>query len=258
MRSGLVAFIAFLALAFGTACAAENTSPTPLLIELFTSEGCSSCPPADAQLRQLDKLQPVSGVELIVLSEHVDYWNNLGWKDPYSSSSFSDRQGTYASHFRLESSYTPQMVVDGSAECVGGNAALLNGAIAKARLAPKISVRITNAAVDPSGVLQAHVEIEALPESFKPGKAGVYLALALEHADSQVGRGENQGRHLEHVAVVLNLKGVGKIEAGKPFSQDVQIKADSRGDLSHLRLIAFVQEAGPGRVLGAAMQRVGK
>src|ERR1700733_11174064 len=103
--------------------AADNTQPTPVLVELFMSEGCSDCPPADALLQRLDETQFVSGAFAIVLSEHVTYWNHLGWRDPFSFDDMDFRQKEYGERFNLESIYTPQAVIDGTTQLVGNNAA---------------------------------------------------------------------------------------------------------------------------------------
>lgn len=228
----------------------------PVLVELFTSEGCSSCPPADSLLQELDHAQAVPG-PVIVLSEHVDYWNHDGWKDPYSSGFFSNRQNSYASHLGLASVYTPQMIVDGATQFVGNDRRLAVAAIEKSRSMVKVPVRLSNVTRYGPDTLRAHIEADSV--SGLPLKnPEVFLVAALDHAESQVLHGENEGRRLTHVAVVLTLTKVGVLANGKNFSEDMQVKLVSQHDLSNLRVIAFVQEPGPGRVLGAAMQTLSK
>ena len=229
---------------------AFGESATPIVVELFTSEGCSSCPPADALLRTLDSTQPVPGVQLIVLSEHVDYWDDLGWKDTFSSHEFTVRQSVYAERLRLASPYTPQMVVDGSLEFEGNDRGRANQAFEKARSLPKVPVRISTVKSE-NGTVRAHLETERLPSS-----AEVFVALVLEHAQSQVLRGENGGHRLEHVAVLRSLTRSGKAKKGEAFSKDVSLKLDPSN--SAYRLIAFVQEENQGKILGAAVERVQK
>jgi hypothetical protein len=250
-------FIPVFAWIFLSASDAPQTNLTsPVLVELFTSEGCSDCPPADALLQQMDRPQPVGGAQLIVLSEHVDYWNHIGWTDPYSSHFFSDRQSVYSDRFGLKSVYTPQMVVDGTTEFVGNNPILANQAIQKALVQQKIPVRISGISVDSPHTLRAHVEADAAPVTSKALKTDVYLVVALNHAESQVLRGENSGRRLTHVGVVQSLTKIGNVEAGKNFSQDVHVKLDSKTDLTNLRVVAFIQQTGQRQVLGAALEKV--
>jgi hypothetical protein len=226
---------------------------TPVLIELFTSEGCSSCPPADAYVENADRSQPIPGVHLIVLSEHVDYWDHDGWKDPYSSAFFTERQGDYVRALGLSTPYTPQIIVNGTS-VLKGDAQQIKEMYAKAAADPKLHVHIGSINVEPlpSGVVRAHIDVDG---SSAKHNADVFVAVALDHADSQVLAGENSGKHLTYVAVVQELKKVGKIDKGKNFSQDVQLKLKSAPDPKNLRLIAFVQESGPGKVLGAAMEK---
>src|SRR5713226_5879864 len=233
----------------------NEAAAAPVLVELFTSEGCSSCPPADRLLQELDRSQPVSGAQLIVLSEHVDYWNHIGWTDPFSSRFFSDRQSAYSERFGLSSVYTPEMVVDGTTEFVGGDSRLASQAVEKALALPKVAIRISSISLDASKTLQAHIDTDALPETSKIRKADIYLVTALNHAESQVLRGENGGRRLTHVGVVQTLTKVGSLEVGKSFSQDVHVKLDSRTDPANLRVIAFIQQTGQKQVLGVAQQR---
>src|SRR4051794_13895125 len=167
----------------------------PVLVELFTSEGCSSCPPADALLERLDRTQPVAGAQIIVLSEHVDYWNHIGWADPYSSPTFSARQQQYARRFRTQGPYTPQMVVDGRTEFVGSDARSAESAVRDALMQSKVAVHITR------NEGSADIEIEPL-QTGKMHKAGVFVAWAAVTGTQDVLRGENKGRHLRHVSIV--------------------------------------------------------
>jgi Uncharacterized secreted protein len=241
-RGILCRLIAALICLAATPSFAETT--TPVIVELFTSEGCSSCPPADALLRILDAAQPVAGVHLIVMGEHVDYWDGLGWKDTFSSHSFTVRQTAYADRLHVAAPYTPQMVVDGSFEVLGSDRKRANEAFEKARSVPKIDVAISSVSID-HGKVSAHIETKPLPDH-----AEVFIALALEHAQSQVLQGENGGKKLEHVAVVLSLSKIGESPKGDAFSKDVSV-GGIRPDQAY-RLIAFVQQPKQGSILGAA------
>jgi hypothetical protein len=250
----LLAAVSFMAwiLAPGAESVQGTDVRTPLLVELFTSEGCSSCPPADRFLEKLDK-QPVPGAEMIVLSEHVDYWNHIGWKDPYSAHFYSERQGAYAKRFGLDSVYTPQMVVDGTSEFVGSNPGLAERAFGKALRNRKIPVHLSSISADASNTLHAHLETGTLDPSFSSQEAEVYVAIALNRAESQVSAGENAGHKLAHVSVVKSVTKIGSLKRGQSYSQDLQLKVEAGSDYRNLRLIAFVQEPRQGQVLGATL-----
>jgi hypothetical protein len=239
----------------GTRPANDNAQRTPVLVELFTSEGCSDCPPADALLERLDRSQPVSGAELIVLSEHVDYWDDIGWKDPYSSHEYSERQGAYAGKFGLGSVYTPQMVVDGRFEFVGSDERRAIEAIENATKVEKISVNISSIHLESGNVVSLHVDAGRLPSSVAAGSPEVLIATADESDESHVSRGENAGRNLKHIAVLRSLTPVGTVNRAGEFSQNVRIHIN-RVNTGNLRFVAIVQEVPVGRVLGAGWGRL--
>ena len=220
----------------------------PVLVELFTSEGCSSCPPADEVLAELARSQPVARALVIPLSEHVDYWNHLGWADPYSSKVFSARQNAYATAFRSSGVYTPQVVVDGRAELVGSDRRGVQREIASAAREPKLDIAVSRGGA-PSSL---RVRVKPSAELPKAAGANVLLAIVEDDLHSQVSRGENSGRRLSHTAVVRRLQVVGVLPDGKAFDKEIPVMPDPSWRLEHLSAVAFVEEGSSGRILGAA------
>ena len=236
-----------------------SNSAHPVLVELFTSEGCSSCPPADALLEKLDSVQPIPGAQLIVLSEHVDYWDHDGWKDANSSALLTERQEAYVRALRLSTAYTPQFIVDGSSEVRANNPTEANEIFNKAAAQTKEPVSIGEVAADPANPTVLRVRITANGSSNERNgnehNADIYVAVALDHVESQVLHGENGGKRLTHTAVVQQLAKVGKLPKKGSFDEVVQLKLKPGTDLKNIRLIAFVQESGPGKVIGAALRK---
>ncbi len=226
---------------------------TPVLLELFTSEGCSSCPPADRLLESLDKDQPVSDADLIVLSEHVDYWNHDGWSDPYSAPLFSQRQLEYARQLRLEEVYTPQLVVDGASELVGSNEQAARSAIARATAHGKLlAIELSDAARSDDHV-SFHLSIPKVKDANETS-AAVFVAVADERDRSQVSRGENAGKALQHVAVVRALKQIGTV-GETSSSKEISVAFPSR-QAGHIRIVVFAQDMKSHRVIGVSQAKL--
>lgn len=227
----------------------ENVKRTPVIVELFTSEGCSSCPPADGNLSLLVQEQPVAAAEIIGLSEHVDYWNRLGWADPFSSGQFSGRQGEYSQYFKRDDVYTPQIIINGQREVGGGD---MRGALKQ----------IAEAANETTG--EIHIEIEKetgntisvkvkpanLPKIASNDSAIVLLAVTESNLSSNVSRGENGGRRLKHTAVTRILQNIGSAgNDDKSFLANVGLNKDWKRE--NLSVVAFVQETGSRKIIGA-------
>jgi hypothetical protein len=236
---------------------AADAVRTPVVVELFTSEGCSSCPPADVLLQKLEEQQPVAGAEIIPLEEHVDYWNHDGWIDPYSSQEWTARQLTYQDLFKKDI-YSPQLVVDGSAELVGNNPRAAVVEIEKATHRAKAEVSITAVNPDSHG---SHftVSVGKLEGKTAGDAAEVWLAVTEDGLHSSVTRGENAGRSLNHVATLRSLHKIGVADASGAsvsFTGDAAVKLNSHWDLEKLHVTAFVQKKKSRQILGAASIKV--
>lgn len=213
----------------------------PVLAELFTSEGCNSCPPADRLLEMVSADQPADGVYVIGLSEHVTYWDHQGWKDPFGSPRFTERQNMYARRFNLEGAYTPQLVIDGVAQMVGSDTEKLKRALADAARASK--PRLVVDAVVSKDELSATASGPGMAAGVAEG-ADLLWAVAEDHLVVDVKRGENAQRTLRHSGVVRHL--LSRKITASAMNATIQLRPDWKRDL---RLVAFVQSTRTRRVL---------
>jgi hypothetical protein len=237
--------------------AMRTPARVPVIVELFTSEGCSSCPPADALLARLDHDQPVPGADIIVLGEHVDYWDSLGWRDRFSSHQFTERQNGYAQRFRLDDPYTPQMVVDGANQFVGSDSAHILHGIGEAARGPKLALALSTLTFDGPHLSGS---VSLAPSANRPaaadGKAEVFAVLVESTASTQVRGGENGGRTLHHASPVRVMQRIGSLDAleHSPLPFTLPFPADTTS--GNVRVIVFVQRPGQGAMLGAVSLRL--
>ncbi len=228
---------------------AAATSPrsNAVLVELFTSEGCSSCPPADELLRQVSGRNTREGQRIVGISEHVSYWDQLGWRDPYSSDRYTRRQSDYSVRFGLDSVYTPQMIVNGREQFVGSDRHALEAAFSAESQRPQIELHILSANVTGKAItftyaaarLPANISLEL-------------IAVLVDDSDrSQVLRGENSGRTLIHTSVARALARLGDLgeTEGKSVSLPLPTSFIANASGGH-HLVLFAQQPGPGPVWG--------
>jgi hypothetical protein len=234
-------------------------SPTgrAVVAELFTSESCSSCPPADDLLSDLAHSPVVPGIRVLALGEHVDYWNRFGWRDRFSSPVFSHRQREYdRAVFHNAGAFTPQMVIDGRFQEVGSDRAAVIQAVAEAGREPKAAVGV---AAWPAGRGHVRVQVQVFPA---PGadireRADVMVAITEDHLTSEVEGGENRGRVLKHSSVVRSLTKLGSLTALNAFSRVTSIPAAPFWATKNIAVVAFVQERASRRIVGAGTTRLG-
>jgi hypothetical protein len=227
--------------------AASALAQKTVLVELFTSEGCSSCPPADALLRQVNGTQTSGGQLVVGISEHVTYWNSLGWSDPFSSSVYTERQNAYSERFHLEGVYTPQMVINGAEQIVGSDRVALLRAVQKEEEEerPRMSLRIVSLSV-----AQNTLTVNFSTSGDVPAHGADLIAVLADDSDrSSVLHGENSGRTLAHVAVARSISRVARVQAAGERTVQIPIPASFQTTQGH-HLILFAQTPGNGRVLG--------
>ena len=251
MTTRVLLAVLFLAAGAGAQQRAAKAPPRPripVVVELFTSEGCSSCPAADDLLARLGDYG-TPDIEVITLGEHVDYWDNLGWKDTFSSPLFSARQQDYGIAFHNTSVYTPQAVVNGQKEVLGSDSRALTRAFAEVSRAPRAPVELRIASED---MLELHVG--RLPAGSHA--ADVLLAIAESNIETDVRAGENNGRRLRHTAVVRLMSKLAELDPAHPGEYAAQARLNLRPEWkrANVKLVLLVQDRETRRILGAASQ----
>ena len=253
-----VVFVACGAVWLAHASTRQDESRTPVLVELFTSEGCSSCPPADELLIRLEEQQPVPGAQIIVVSEHVDYWNGLGWRDPFSSMEFTQRQEVFRRALGEPAKYTPQMVVDGHAALIGSLESEARLAIAQAVRRPKAALSLQLREPEAPDGVTVQVRIANLPPLPDDETVDLWFAVTETGLTTHVSRGENARRRLRHAAVARRLERAETLPAVMPGTYDtaISVALAPTWNRDRLRVVAFLQEAASRNVIGAAQVSV--
>jgi hypothetical protein len=219
-----------------------------VVVELFTSQGCMTCPPADQLLSNLGQQ---SGGRVVPLAFHVDFWNQLGWKDPFSKHAWTERQEAYSRALRVGRMYTPQAVVNGRSEVIGSDASRLQSAVATAAARPAATIGLELAPADSRVSVRAQVD---LPEELQGRKLDLMVALFETGLVTAVGRGENGGKTLHNDYVVRELRKVGRLAPkGLPKTQHTaDIGLEKEWDRGKLGVAAFVQDPASLEILGAS------
>jgi len=249
-----VAAVVAISIRWSPISSASSNDPSekhPVVVELFTSEGCSSCPPADSFLKKLSEQQPVDGIEILALEEHVDYWNHLGWTDPFSSSDFSRHQEDYASAIPKSGVYTPQMIIDGKAQLVGSRSSEVLDQIHSASAHPLARLVLT--ASPPPNPHTRPFALAFDPSSTAPTAAhlDLWVAVTEKGLHSDVKAGENSGSILFHAPVVRELRKFHSVSL--PLESPVNFEVDLRDNwnLSNLVVVAFLAHPHSGQILAA-------
>jgi hypothetical protein len=240
--SGAIALVMLVVAPYKVSDAASVNSP--VLVELFTSEGCSSCPPADQLLARIQQADPSA----VVLSEHVTYWNGIGWRDPYSSQDSTERQTNYVQRMGLSSNYTPQMVVNGRYEFVGSDAGAAAQALHQAAAGTTVPLTISDLKATHS-----HVAF-SLQTGTVDKEAQLLVVLAQDEGVEHVADGENGGRTLRHVQIARAIRQIASVKNGSAYAGALSLDVPQAIGGEGWHLVAFLQQGPGGPILGVASQ----
>jgi len=236
----------------------EPSSRKAVVVEMFTSEGCSTCPPADALLQKLAGQQPVADADIVPLEEHVDVWDHEGWRDPYGSPEWTRRQLAYDSLFKKEG-YTPQMIVNGESELLGSNEPQALSAISQAAHLVQTGVSIVPVKPEGKAPQKCTVSVEKLSGNTAGDVAEVWLAVTEDGLSSSVNRGENAGQLLHHTATLRSMHVIGTAKTnGGPtsFTGNPEVKIEPTWNRENVHIVVFVQEKKSRKILGAASAKI--
>jgi hypothetical protein len=227
-----------------------------VIVELFTSEGCSSCPPADELLKKITEQQPLPGVEVVALEEHVDYWNHDRWTDPFSSPEFTERQVVYSHVLPKSGVYTPETIVDGYEEIEGTHPQKVVEAIQQAASTPKADVTLSPSAENGPAKVSFTVKVGHLPAISKGDELELWVAVTERGLQSDVKAGENSGKTLPHAAVVRSLRKVGSTKNGTEYVNQFTVKREKNWNRENLAVVAFVVDKNSHKIVGAGIAPV--
>jgi hypothetical protein len=254
---------ALAALAIGAAMLAgrgarPHGASKPVIVEVFTAQGCSGCPAGEQAIDDLIRNPVVSNAEMIVLAEHVPYWDHIGWTDTFAQPEFKTRQSDYLSKvFRNGGLYTPQAIVDGQWEGSGASAEAVRRAVADAVSAPKATMTVDPLWIEGAGAVRVQMHVELPPELVLKESADVLLAITEDRLTTQITDGDNKGKTVQQNAVARFLKVVGSLDAGsRTWSTTATVPVAGGWKHTDLRAIGMLQERASRRMIGGAAARM--
>lgn len=220
----------------------DETTKQPVVVELFTSEGCSDCPPADTLLKDLSEKQPLSGIEILALEEHVDYWNSNKWVDPFSSIDFSTRQQQYATTLHAGDVYTPQMVVDGSSQFIGSRTREAEDQIRWAAARKKGRLLLTSTPGQKEHTRSFELSLDPSSPALNASTLDLWVAITEKGLSSKVTGGENSGEMLQHAPVVRLLHKQQSVTVPLTSPVSFSVNLHKSWNPTNLTVVAFLAD----------------